>query len=137
MAQSGKDAIAGDEDSMANSMTIIENVYYEYQKFDLLPQTIITLNKVVDVMRSSTDITIDLISHTDSRGSDEFNMKLSEKRAQTAVDYIITKGIDKERLIAKGMGETQLINKCKDGVDCPEEEHAQNRRSEFKVKKGK
>ncbi|MEK6615690.1 MAG: OmpA family protein, partial [Bacteroidota bacterium] len=123
------------KDSLTNTMTIIENVYYEYQKFDLLPQTIITLNKVIDVMKANPDITIDLISHTDSRGTDEFNMKLSEKRAQTAVDYIIAKGIDKKRLLAKGMGETQLINKCKDGVDCPEEEHAQNRRSEFKVKK--
>jgi len=124
------------KDSLANMMTIIENVYYEYQKFDLLPQTIITLNKVVEVMRSSPDITIDLISHTDSRGSDEFNMKLSEKRAQTAVDYIIAKGVDQKRLIAKGMGETQLGNRCKDGIECSEEDHAQNRRSEFKVKKG-
>lgn len=125
------------KDSMANSMTIIENVYYEYHKFDLLPQTIITLNKVIDVMKTNPDITIDLIAHTDSRGSEEFNMKLSEKRAVTAVDYMIAKGIDKKRFSAKGMGETQLINNCKDGVDCPEEEHAQNRRTEFKVKKGK
>lgn len=125
------------KDSLANTMTIIENVYYEYQKFDLLPQTIITLNKVIDVMKANPDITIDLISHTDSRGTDEFNMKLSEKRAQTAVDYVISKGIAKSRLTAKGLGESRLVNKCKDGVDCTEEEHAQNRRTEFKVKKGK
>jgi outer membrane protein OmpA-like peptidoglycan-associated protein len=120
---------------MSNTMTIIENVYYEYQKFDLLPQTIIALNKVVEVMKSNPDITIDLISHTDSRGGNEFNMKLSQKRAQTAIDYVIAKGISKSRLTAKGMGESQLVNKCKDGVECSEEEHAQNRRTEFKVKK--
>ncbi len=123
------------KDSATNTMTIIENVYYDYQKWNLLPQTIITLNKVVGVMKASPDITLDLISHTDSRGSDEFNMKLSEKRAQTAVDYIIAKGIDKKRLTAIGKGETQLVNKCKNGVECSEEEHAQNRRTEFKVKK--
>lgn len=123
------------KDSMASVMTIIENVYYEYQKYDLLPQTIITLNKVIDVLKANPDITIDLISHTDSRGTSEFNMKLSEKRAQTAVDYTISKGISNSRLTAKGMGETRLVNKCTDGAECSEEEHAQNRRTEFKVKK--
>ena len=123
------------KDSMAKVMTIIENVYYEYQKFNLLPQTIITLNKVVEVMETNPDITIDLISHTDSRGTSEFNLKLSQKRAQTAVDYIVSKGISKARLTAKGMGESQLVNKCTDGKECTEEEHAQNRRTEFKVKK--
>lgn len=123
------------KDSMKKVMTIIENVYYDYQKYDLLPQAIITLNKVVDVMKTNPDITIDLISHTDSRGTSEFNMKLSEKRAQTAVDYIVSKGISKTRLVPIGKGETQLVNKCKDGVECSEEEHAQNRRTEFKVKK--
>lgn len=117
-------------------MTIIENVYYEYQKWNLLPQTIITLNKVIEVMKVSPDITVDLISHTDSRGSNSFNMMLSQKRAQKAVDYIISRGITKNRLVAKGMGELQLVNQCKDGVECSEEDHAQNRRSEFKVKKG-
>lgn len=123
------------KDSLSSVMTIIENVYYEYQKWDLLPQTILTLNKVVDVMKANPDITIDLISHTDSRGSDEFNLKLSQKRAQTAMDYVVSKGIAKNRLSSKGLGETQLVNKCKDGTECSEEEHAQNRRSEFKVKK--
>lgn len=123
------------KDSLANQMTIIENVYYEYQKWDLLPQTIITLNKVADIMKANADITIDLISHTDSRGGDDFNMKLSQKRAQTAVEYVVAKGISKSRLTAKGLGETKLVNKCNDGAECSEDEHAQNRRTEFKVKK--
>jgi outer membrane protein OmpA-like peptidoglycan-associated protein len=118
-------------------LTIIENIYYDYGKWDLLPQAIITLNKVVDVLKKNPDITIELISHTDSRGTDEFNMELSQKRAATAMDYIVAKGINKSRLSAKGMGETQLVNRCKDGVECSEDEHAQNRRTEFKVRKKK
>jgi len=119
------------KDSM---MTIIESVYYDYQKWELMPQASITLNKVIEVMKANKDITIDILSHTDSRGSGDFNMKLSQKRAQAAVDYMISKGIDKKRLTPIGKGETQLVNRCKDGVDCSEEEHAQNRRTEFKIK---
>src|ERR1035437_6359788 len=123
------------KDSM-KSMTIIENVYYDYGKWDLLPQAVITLNKVINVMKANPGVTIEVLSHTDSRGNSDFNLELSQKRAQTAVDYIISKGVDKKRLVAIGKGETRLANKCKDGVDCTEEEHAQNRRTEFKVKKG-
>ena len=130
-----KESAATKKDSMAKVMTIIENVYYDYQQFNLLPQATITLNKVVEVMKANPDVTIDLISHTDSRGTSEFNMKLSQKRAQTAVDYIVSKGISKTRLKPIGKGETQLVNKCTDGVECSEEEHAQNRRTEFKVKR--
>jgi outer membrane protein OmpA-like peptidoglycan-associated protein len=116
-------------------MTIIENIYYEYQKWDLGPQAIITLNKVAEIMQDNPDLIILLMAHTDSRGSTEFNMDLSQKRAQAAVDYIVSKGIDRGRLTAKGMGESQLVNRCKDGVDCSEDEHAQNRRTEFRVKR--
>jgi len=116
-------------------MTIIENVYYDYGKWDLLPQAVITLNKVISVMKTSPDVKVEVLSHTDSRGNSDFNLELSQKRAQSAVDYIISKGIDKKRLVAIGKGETRLANKCKDGVDCTEEEHAQNRRTEFNVKK--
>ncbi len=115
--------------------TIIENIYFEYEKATLLSQAIITLNKVVGVMQENPAIAVDIIAHTDSRGTDEFNMKLSEKRAQSAVEYIISNGISRNRLRAIGMGETHLINGCKDGIECSEEQHAQNRRTEFKVKR--
>lgn len=117
-------------------VTIIENIYYEYQKWNLSSQAVITLNKVADIMEVNPKITIEISAHTDSRGSDEFNLELSVKRAQAAVDYIISKGISKDRLTAKGLGETRLVNNCRDGVECSEEEHAQNRRTEFTVKKG-
>lgn len=118
-----------------SSITIIENIYYEFNKWDLLKETTTTLNKIVSVMKTNPDIYIELISHTDSRGTDEFNMELSQKRAQTAIDYITQNGIEKGRISGKGMGETQLINKCKDGIDCTEEEQAQNRRTEFVITK--
>ncbi|MFH1005835.1 MAG: OmpA family protein [Bacteroidota bacterium] len=121
------------KDSM---LSIIENIYYNYGKWDLLPEGIITLNKVINVLKKNSDITIEIFSHTDARGTIEFNMDLSQKRAQSAINYIISKGVDKNRLGGKGMGETKIINRCKDGVECSEDEHAPNRRTEFKVKKG-
>jgi outer membrane protein OmpA-like peptidoglycan-associated protein len=119
------------------TLTVIENIYYDYGSADLLDAAKITLDKVVQVMKENPDLVIELDSHTDSRGTDDFNMQLSQKRAQTAVDYIASKGIDRKRLSGKGFGESKLLNKCKDGVDCSEEDHAQNRRVEFKISKKK
>jgi hypothetical protein len=73
------------------------------------------------------------MSHTDSRGSSKSNIELSQRRAQSVVNYLIEQKIDPARLGAKGMGETKLLNKCKDGVTCTEEEHQRNRRTEFKI----
>ena len=129
--------VAGSPNELkGGQLTIIENIYFDYQKWELGPQAIVTLNKVAGIMQKTPDISILLIAHTDSRGTGEFNMELSQKRAQAAVDYIVAKGISKSRLTAKGMGESQLANKCKDGIECSEEEHAQNRRTEFKVMRG-
>lgn len=116
-----------------DTLTIIENIYYEYDKWDLLPEARIVLDKVVQVMKGNTNITIEVYAHTDSRSSTDYNQKLSEKRAKAAVDYIASKGIDKKRLYSKGLGEQKLLNKCKDGVECTEDEHAKNRRTEFKI----
>lgn len=116
-----------------DTLTIIENIYYEYDKWDLLPEAKIVLDKVVQVMKGNTSIIIEVYAHTDSRSSTDYNQKLSEKRAKAAVDYIASKGIDKKRLTSKGLGEQKLLNKCKDGVECTEDEHAKNRRTEFKI----
>lgn len=115
-------------------LQITENIYYDYGKWDLLPSAVLILNKVVDVMKKNTGIVVEIISHTDSRGTNKFNLSLSQKRAQAAVDYVISKGIVKGKISGRGMGETQLVNRCKDGTECPEEEHSQNRRTEFKIK---
>jgi outer membrane protein OmpA-like peptidoglycan-associated protein len=89
--------------------------------------------KLLSLMRSKPNIVIELSSHTDSRGNDAFNMDLSERRARSVVDYLISKGINSSRLVAKGYGETRLVNRCKNGVDCTEKEHRANRRTEFRV----
>jgi outer membrane protein OmpA-like peptidoglycan-associated protein/tetratricopeptide (TPR) repeat protein len=89
------------------------------------------LQKIVDVLKQYPSLKLDIRSHTDSRQSAANNMVLSEKRAQSTKNWLISKGVDGNRLSAKGFGETQLVNKCADGVKCTEQQHQQNRRSEF------
>ncbi|KQB40646.1 OmpA family protein [Flavobacterium aquidurense] len=89
------------------------------------------LQKIVDVLKQYPTLKLDIRSHTDSRQSASNNMILSEKRAQSTKNWLISKGVDGSRLSAKGFGETQLVNKCADGVKCTEQQHQQNRRSEF------
>lgn len=111
----------------------INNIYYNFDKWNLLPESKVVLDKLVRIMKENPDLIAELGSHTDCRGSDAYNMKLSQKRSDSAVNYIVSKGISRDRIIAKGYGETQLINKCADGVPCSEAEHRMNRRTEFKI----
>ncbi len=121
------------KENKKESIIVIENIYYDYGKWNITSQAATILDKVVNIMKENPNIYIELSSHTDSRSSAEFNLELSKKRAKSAVDYIISKGIDKNRISGVGMGESKLINYCSDGVECTEEQHAQNRRTEFKV----
>lgn len=89
------------------------------------------LMKVVNLLNDYPNMKLDIRSHTDSRSSSESNQILSEKRAQSTKNWLIQKGISEDKLTAKGYGETQLVNKCADGVKCSENEHMKNRRSEF------
>lgn len=89
------------------------------------------LQKVVNILKEYPTLQLDIRSHTDSRQSSASNMILSEKRAESTKNWLIKKGIDGNRLTSKGFGETQLVNKCADGVKCTEQQHQQNRRSEF------
>ena len=91
------------------------------------------LQKLVDMLNQYPTIKVDIRSHTDSRSSSESNQILSDKRAQSTKNWLISKGIEENRLTAKGFGETQLLNECADGVECTEEQHQTNRRTEFKV----
>ena len=91
------------------------------------------LNKVVQFMRDNGDAKVELSSHTDSRGRASYNLSLSQRRAKSAADYIIAQGIAASRVIAKGYGETKLLNGCADGVNCSDGEHQINRRTQFKV----
>ena len=79
------------------------------------------------------NITIEIASHTDSRSDAKYNLTLSQKRAQSCVDYLLSKGIEKKRLTAVGYGEERLVNDCIDGIECTEVQHQQNRRTTFRV----
>ncbi len=114
-------------------LTIIENIYYGSGDFKLDAAGLTILDKVITVLNTNQKLIIELSSHTDSKSSDAFNLALSKKRAQFAVDYLIGKGISKTRLKAVGYGETKLLNKCGNDVDCTDEEHKINRRTEFKI----
>lgn len=112
---------------------VMENIFYDFDKWDILPASAVELDKLVKIMKDNPGWKVELGSHTDCRGSDSYNMKLSQKRSDSAVAYIVNHGISDNRIIARGYGETQLVNRCDDGVDCTEEEHRQNRRTEFKI----
>lgn len=111
----------------------LNNILYDVNSSVIRPDAMLDLNKVVQFMRDNKDATIELSSHTDSRGRASYNLSLSQKRAQAAADYIIAQGIPATRINAQGFGETQLVNKCADGVRCSQEEHQENRRTQFKV----
>jgi len=112
---------------------VLENIYYDLDKWNIRPDAGKELDKLVQVLIDNPKISIELSSHTDSRAGDQYNLILSDKRAKAAVEYMISKGIDEKRLKWKGYGETTLLNKCKNNVPCSEEEHQQNRRTEFKA----
>lgn len=111
----------------------LENIYYDFDKFNIRPDAAKELNRFVSFMNKYPGLVVELRSHTDSRGSASYNMSLSQKRAESAVQYVIKQGIAKDRITAKGFGETLLVNKCANRVQCTEEEHQFNRRTEFVV----
>ncbi len=115
-----------------NKVFVLENIYYDFDKWNIRPDAAIELNKLVQIMNENP-IRIELGSHTDSRGSDPYNQALSQRRAESAVQYIISQGISANRLTAKGYGETKLVNRCANGVPCSDAEHQANRRTEFKI----
>lgn len=111
----------------------IPNIYYDLAKWSIRPDAAVELDKVVQFLLDNETITIELGSHTDARGSSASNQTLSQKRAESAVNYIVDHGINRNRISAKGYGELKLKNRCADGVHCSKEEHQENRRTEIKI----
>lgn len=111
----------------------IHSIYYNVNKSDIRPDAAEELDKVVYFLNDNPQINLELGAHTDARSNKTYNQKLSQARAESAVNYIIAKGIKPSRITPKGYGESQLLNGCADGVDCPEEMHQQNRRTEFRI----
>jgi outer membrane protein OmpA-like peptidoglycan-associated protein/sugar lactone lactonase YvrE len=111
----------------------ISIIYFDLDKWNIRPDAAEDLEKIIQVLQQYPAMTIDIRSHTDSRQTHKYNEQLSDKRANSTLEFIINNGIARNRLTAKGYGETQLLNNCADNQPCSEEEHQKNRRSEFIV----
>lgn len=109
----------------------LKPIYFDFDKADIRPEAELELAKIVEVLKEYPKMIIDIRSHTDSRGDDAYNLKLSDRRAKTTATWIISQGMDAGRVKSRGFGETHLINSCSNGIRCSDEEHQQNRRSEF------
>ena len=119
-------------DDLAKTFSL-KIIYFDLDKWNIRPDAALELEKILDIMNQNPSIKIDVRSHTDSRQTYKYNDQLSDRRAKSTIAWLIKKGIKADRLTGKGFGETQLVNKCANGVKCTEKEHQENRRSEFIV----
>lgn len=109
----------------------IKMIYFDLDKSNIRQEAALDLEKILDVLNENPNMKLDIRSHTDSRATKSYNMDLSNRRAKSTIEWLIKNGINTNRLTGKGYGESELVNKCSDGVECSEEEHQMNRRSEF------
>jgi peptidoglycan-associated lipoprotein len=126
------------EDFALTPITVGENIaintiYYDYDSWDIRPDAARELDRLVQLFSDNPHITFELGSHTDSRGGDTYNLVLSDARANAAVNYMIQRGVNPDRIVARGYGETALVNGCRNASPCTEEDHQANRRTEFTV----
>jgi peptidoglycan-associated lipoprotein len=112
---------------------VLRNIYYDFDKWDLRQESESTLNVLYNILKNNPQFKINIGSHTDCKGDEEYNMQLSQKRAQSVVDYLIMKGLSADRIRAIGYGESNLIDKC-DCDNCSEDQHQNNRRTTFELK---
>ncbi len=112
---------------------VLDNIYYDYDKASLRPESEIVLDTLATLLLDNPDIIVEIGSHTDSRGSVEYNEKLSLARAQSVITYLVANKVNIGRLKAKGYGESSPVNECVDGVECTEEQYQENRRTTFKI----
>jgi len=118
---------------ITDTEVVLKPIFFEFNKSNITQDGAFELDKLVQVMQNNQDMVIMAKSHTDNRGSDVYNLRLSDSRAKSTIQYIISKGISKDRISAKGMGETEPKVDCKE--ECTEEQYAANRRSEFLIVK--
>lgn len=117
----------------AGSTIVLDKIYYDFNKSSIRKGAARELEGLSSIMKSYPSMEIELMSHTDSRGTTEYNMNLSRRRAESAKRYLVSRGVEARRIVALGMGESQPRNGCSDGVACNEEEHQYNRRTEVRV----
>lgn len=111
----------------------INNIYFDYNLSKIRKDAEVELNGLVYLLNENPDVKVEIGSHCDARGDDAYNRTLSVARAESVKTYLVNQGIDEARLTFQGYGESQIINKCQNGIECSEEEHEQNRRTVFKV----
>ena len=118
-----------------NPGTVIRlaKIYYNFNDASIRPDAVDELDALAAILNKYQNIQIELASHTDSRGTTDYNNQLSQRRADKVVAYLVEQGIDPSRLSPVGYGESQLLNQCTDGVTCSETEHQYNRRTEVRV----
>jgi peptidoglycan-associated lipoprotein len=114
----------------------LNNIYYDLDKSDIRPEAEKDLAYLAELMEQYSEMVIELSSHTDSRSDDNYNLKLSQRRADSAKRWLVNEGVDPRRIVTQGYGEKMLLNRCKNGVKCSEDEHRINRRTEFKILAG-
>jgi outer membrane protein OmpA-like peptidoglycan-associated protein len=119
----------------AGAIFVLKNIHYDFDQSYIRPDAGRILDNLLNVMSQNPTLKIELSAHTDSRGKDTYNLHLSQQRAEAAVMYLIGKGVERSRLVAKGYGETRLLNQCENGIACSETDHQANRRTEIKVLK--
>ena len=111
----------------------LDDLFYDLNKSNIRPDAALVLDDLAQILLENQEVRIEIGSHTDSRATAEYNLNLSQRRSESVVAYLIGKGVAKDRLVAKGFGESQLINHCADGIDCPDEEHQANRRTVIEI----
>lgn len=121
---------------LPGSVIELPNIYYNFNDATLRPDARKDLDLLVAVMRQHPSIKVELASHTDCRGNDQYNQQLSQRRANGVVDYLVSQGVERSRLRPVGYGESEPRNKCRDGVACTDQEHARNRRTEVRILAG-
>ncbi|WP_318308090.1 OmpA family protein [Flagellimonas crocea] len=126
-----KDAEDARRAKLQNQINNLGNVYFKLNSSYLTSRDQDLLDQLVAIMEDEPSLAIKVTAHTDSRGTEKYNQWLSERRAERTVEYVLSKGIAKDRISHEAFGETKLVNECKDGVRCTEEQHSKNRRSEF------
>lgn len=121
------------EPVVEEEVVVLRNIYFDFDKSDIRPDAALELAKILSFLDSDPSVRIELSAHTDSRGSQAYNMDLSQRRADAAVAFLTADGVDPSRLVSRGYGFSRLANHCAPGVECTDEEHQFNRRVEFFV----
>jgi outer membrane protein OmpA-like peptidoglycan-associated protein len=117
--------------SKNTELSVLKDILFEVNSINIPMESKPVIDKIISSMKNNKSLKLSIIGHTDSQGDDLKNKQLSVNRANNVMNYFVDNGIEKERLSIQGLGETKLLNRCKNGIDCSEEEHKLNRRTEF------